>query len=165
MHLTNWRGCNKCLQSLFVWSYNTRNERGCVMKYLQGTCLCQKVKFQIPDKFEMLVGSCHASDCQKFLGSTLHEVNKVSMNDLKIIEGKELVAWYHKNEHTDLAFCRSCGSKLFSKKLKKNKRNICFDLSGDDPKRSPTLQIFAEPNEPLYQVADWMKYTARHSSN
>lgn len=123
------------------------------MKYLTGSCLCRKVKIQVPDRFDY-VGNCHCSDCRKFSGSAFATAAGVNFDDFKITEGEEFVAYYRKREDTDLGFCKSCGSSLFSKKLHTRKYNIRLGILDDAPTQKPTFHIFVDSKAPWYEITD-----------
>lgn len=123
------------------------------MKYLTGSCLCRKVKIQVPDRFDF-VGNCHCSECRKYSGSTFATAGAVDFDNFKIIEGEESVAYYHKTEDTDLGFCGNCGSSLFSKKLKTRKFNIRLGILDDAPTQKPTFHMFVGSKAPWYDITD-----------
>ena len=126
------------------------------MKYLNGSCLCNKVKIQVPDKFEY-VGNCHCSECRKFSGSAFATAAGVDFSEFRITEGDEFVAYYHKTEDTVLGFCRNCGSNLFSKKLASKKYNIRLGILDDAPTQKPAFHIFVGSKAPWYDINDDLK--------
>ena len=127
-----------------------------MMKYLAGSCLCRKVKIQVPDSFDY-VGNCHCSECRKFSSSAFATAAGVDFDDFKITEGEEFVAYYHKTENTDLGFCRNCGSSLFSKKLDSKKYNIRLGILDDVPTQKPTFHIFVGSKAPWHEITDDLK--------
>jgi len=126
------------------------------MKYLTGSCLCRKVKIQIPDKFHY-AGNCHCSECRKFSGSAFASVGVVSFDDLKVTEGEELIVYYHKTEDTDMGFCKNCGSSLFSKKLQRKVYTIRLGILDDIPTQKPSFHIFVGSKAPWYEITDELK--------
>lgn len=126
------------------------------MKYLSGSCLCGKVKIQVPDAFEY-VGHCHCSECRKFSGAAFATAGGVGLSKLKILEGESALTYYQKSEETDLAFCNACGSSLFSKKRKTNMCNIRFGVFDDVPTEKPTFHIFVGSKAPWFEITDDLK--------
>ncbi len=123
------------------------------MKYLKGSCLCQKVKIQVADRFEY-IGNCHCSECRKFSGSAFATAAGIDFEDFKIIEGKEFVSIYQKTDNTALGFCRNCGSSLFSQKTQTRKYNIRLGILDDSPTKKPTFHIFVSSKAPWYDITD-----------
>ncbi|HET9679687.1 MAG TPA: GFA family protein [Gammaproteobacteria bacterium] len=123
------------------------------MKYLTGSCLCGKVKIQIVDSFDF-VGHCHCSECQKWSGSAFATGGLVDSDDFQITSGEEFVSYYHNSEETDLGFCNSCGSSLFSKKLKRGKHVVRLGILDDAPTQRPNVHIFAASKAPWFEITD-----------
>jgi hypothetical protein len=124
-----------------------------MMKYLTGSCLCRKVKIQVPDIFDW-VGYCHCSECRKFSGSAFASAAGVDFEDFEITQGEEFVAHYHKSEDTDLGFCSNCGSSLFSKKLETKIYYILLGILDDPPAQKPASHIFVGSKAPWYEITD-----------
>jgi hypothetical protein len=123
------------------------------MKYLTGSCLCQKVKIRVPDRFDY-VGNCHCSECRKFSGSAFATAAGVGFDDFEITQGAEHIAYYHKTEDTDLGFCRHCGSSLFSRKSATKKYNIRLGILDEAPTQKPGFHIFVGSKAPWYDITD-----------
>jgi len=126
------------------------------MKYLTGSCLCQKIKIQVPDTFDY-AGHCHCSECRKFSGSAFSSAAGVDFDNFKITEGEEFVTHYHKTENTCLGFCKNCGSSLFSKKLSRKKYNIRLGILDDAPTQEPTFHIHVGSKASWYEISDNLK--------
>lgn len=120
---------------------------------LTGSCLCGKVRIQVPDKFAY-VGNCHCSECRKFSGSAFATAAGVAFDDLEITQGQEFVSIYHKTEETDLGFCSNCGSSLFSWKPRRQIYNIRLGMLDDSPAQKPTFHIFVGSMAPWYEITD-----------
>lgn len=123
------------------------------MRYLTGSCLCKKIKIQVPDQFDF-VGNCHCSECRKFSGSAFASAAGLDADDFKVLDGEDWIAYFHKTDETDLGFCRNCGSSLFSKKLRTNKYNIRLGILDDMPTQTPGFHIFAGSKAPWYEIND-----------
>lgn len=123
------------------------------MKILNGTCLCGKVTIQIPDSFEYM-GNCHCSECRKFSGSDYAPVGGIASENFHISSGEEDITYYNKTEETDLAFCSSCGSSLFSRKKKGKKHNVRLGILNDIPANSPSFHIFTGSKAQWHNICD-----------
>lgn len=123
------------------------------MKKLYGSCLCGKVQIEVPDDFEYM-GNCHCSECRKFTGSDYSSVGGLSSEKFRFKAGEDAVSIFQKSEETELAFCRICGSSLFSKKLKTNKHNIRLGILDDIPTHKPSFHIFTSSKAPWNDITD-----------
>lgn len=123
------------------------------MKHLTGSCLCGKVNVEIADHFGF-AGYCHCSECRKWSGSAFATGGLVNSGDFRIVSGEELVACYDSSEDTTLAFCRNCGSSLFSRKVKLGKYIIRLGILDDAPTQRPNVHIFAASKAPWFEITD-----------
>ncbi|OAN17999.1 ADP-ribosylglycohydrolase [Photobacterium jeanii] len=126
------------------------------MRKLSGSCLCNKVQIEVPDDFEYM-GNCHCSECRKFTGSDYSSVGGISSDKFRFIAGEEFVTIYPKSAETELAFCRCCGSSLFSHKLKTHKHNIRLGILDDVPTHKPSFHIFTASKAPWNEITDDLK--------
>ncbi len=129
---------------------------GIKMRKLSGSCLCNKVKIEVPDEFEYM-GNCHCSECRKFTGSDYSSVGGLSSDKFSFTSGEEFVRIYGKSEETELAFCSLCGSSLFSRKLKTGKHNIRLGILDDIPTHKPNFHIFTGSKAPWNEISDGLK--------
>lgn len=126
------------------------------MSSIHGSCLCGKIKIQINSAFEYM-GNCHCQQCRKFTGSDYSSVGGISSDKFSISEGEEFVTVYRKSEETELAFCKCCGSSLFSRKLTGGKHNIRLGILDSTPKNKPSFHIFVDSKAPWHQINDDLK--------
>jgi hypothetical protein len=126
------------------------------MKTLSGSCLCNQVQFEIPDDFTFM-GNCHCSQCRKFTGSDYSSVGGVPSEKFQLTAGEEFITLYRKNEETELAFCKCCGSSLFSKKLVLGLHNVRLGVLNDTPTHKPTFHIFTGSKAPWNDILDDLK--------
>lgn len=82
------------------------------MKIHKGSCLCQKVSFEVEGDFESFF-LCHCQHCQKDSGSA-YGANLFSTTALlKWIKGSEFVKNYNLSDSRHVnSFCSECGSSL-----------------------------------------------------
>jgi len=123
------------------------------MKQLKGSCLCGQVQIEVPDRFDY-VGSCHCSECRKFSGAANATAGGIDGALLKIVAGEDHISIYRKSENTELAFCRSCGSSLFSRKRDSGKCNVRLGILDDAPTQRPTFHIFTGSKAPWEEICD-----------
>ncbi len=126
------------------------------MKILDGSCLCGKVKIQVPDDFDFM-GNCHCSQCRKFTGSDYSSVGGISSEKFSFKSGEEYVTTYPKSEETELAFCKCCGSSLYSRKIAGGKHNIRLGILDSVPSHKPSFNIFVGSKAPWLEINDGLK--------
>lgn len=80
-----------------------------------GSCLCGAVRYEIAGALGPIV-LCHCSKCRKASGSAFNAVVAVSVRDYHLLSGKEAIAKYESSPGVRLAFCRQCGSSLYSER-------------------------------------------------
>ena len=123
------------------------------MKMLEGSCLCGRVRIQVPDEFEYM-GNCHCSQCRKFTGSDYSSVGGISSARFGFVQGEEEVTRYRKSADTELAFCGHCGSSLYSRKLTGGKHNIRLGILNSVPSHQPGFHIFVGSKAPWHEITD-----------
>ena len=81
------------------------------MDSLLGSCLCQKVGYEISGPVIRL-NFCHCTMCQKNHGAAFAPYLRVAKEDFTILRGEEFVASYQSSPDITRTFCRRCGSNL-----------------------------------------------------
>ncbi|MDX7876680.1 GFA family protein [Aeromonas veronii] len=123
------------------------------MKELHASCLCGAVALTLPDQFDYM-GNCHCSECRKFSGGDYASVGGLDGNKVTIVKGEETIGRYRKSAETTLAFCRHCGSSLFSQKSSSGKINLRLGVLDDVPSQRPAFHIFVGSKAPWHQIDD-----------
>jgi hypothetical protein len=123
------------------------------MKQLHASCLCGAVRLSLPDQFDYM-GNCHCSECRKFSGSDYASVGGLDGDKVTIVQGEEVLSRYQKSPETALAFCRQCGSSLFSQKRSSGKINLRLGILDDVPSQQPNFHIFVGAKAPWYRISD-----------
>ncbi|MCW8329242.1 GFA family protein [Photobacterium sp. SDRW27] len=126
------------------------------MRKLVGSCLCGEVQIEVPDEFEYM-GNCHCSECRKFTGSDYSSVGGLSSEKFNLKAGQEYVSTYQKSKETELAFCKCCGSSLYSRKITGGKHNIRLGILNDIPTHQPNFHIFVASKAPWNEITDGLK--------
>jgi hypothetical protein len=80
-----------------------------------GSCLCGAVRYKIAGALGPIV-FCHCSKCRKASGSAFNAVSPVARRDFHLLSGDDAIASYESSPGVRLAFCRHCGSSLFSER-------------------------------------------------
>jgi hypothetical protein len=81
----------------------------------KGSCLCNAVRYEISGELGPIV-FCHCSKCRKASGSAFNAVSPVARRDFRLLSGDDAIARYESSPGVRLAFCRHCGSSLFSER-------------------------------------------------
>ncbi|MFQ1693116.1 GFA family protein [Aeromonas veronii] len=123
------------------------------MKELHASCLCGAVALTLPDQFDYM-GNCHCSECRKFSGGDYASVGGLDGSKVTIVKGEEAIGRYRKSAETTLAFCRHCGSSLFSQKSSSGKINLRLGVLDDVPSQRPAFHIFVGSKAPWHQIGD-----------
>ncbi|WP_421232808.1 GFA family protein [Aeromonas jandaei] len=123
------------------------------MKQLHASCLCGTIHLTLPDQFDYM-GNCHCSECRKFSGSDYASVGGLDGSKVTVTQGEEALTRYRKSAETTLAFCRNCGSSLFSEKHSSGKINLRLGILDDVPTQSPNFHIFVGSKAPWHQIGD-----------
>jgi hypothetical protein len=82
---------------------------------LTGGCLCGGVRFEI-DAPLLSASYCHCRRCQRRSGTAASAQARTAPGSLRVVEGEGLVHFHHPPDGFDKAFCRECGSALFSRR-------------------------------------------------
>jgi hypothetical protein len=81
----------------------------------QRSCLCGAVRYEITGELGPIV-LCHCSKCRKASGSAFNAVAPVALHDFHPLSGRDAIAKYESTPGVRLAFCRHCGSSLYSER-------------------------------------------------
>ena len=82
---------------------------------ISGTCLCKKVQYE----YSGAVGTitvCHCSDCRKAQGTVSVVAVPVETAKLHWISGQSEIKEYESSPGKKRAFCRCCGTPLYSRR-------------------------------------------------
>jgi hypothetical protein len=82
------------------------------MAKLTGTCWCGGVRFEVDVPF-IRVTACHCTSCKKISGGGGTASGRARTEDVRILEGRELITSYEPDEGTVKSFCSRCGTNLF----------------------------------------------------
>lgn len=82
---------------------------------IEGSCQCRGVRFQYSGEFGTIT-ICHCSDCRKAQGTSNVIAAPVDAAAFRWLSGQELITEFESSPGKKRAFCRRCGSPLYSRK-------------------------------------------------
>ncbi len=81
----------------------------------KGSCLCGAVRYEIEGELGPIY-LCHCSRCRKASGSAFASNSPVKTEDFRVIAGHEVLTEFESSPGVFRAFCRGCGSPIYSKR-------------------------------------------------
>lgn len=121
---------------------------------LEGGCLCGGVRFRIDGKLGP-AGFCHCKQCQRASGSAFAANAPVRTRYFAIRAGADLVAEYESSPGKFRAFCRRCGSPVYSRRDSEPEiRRIRLGSLDSDPERRPLVHVHVSSKAPWYTIDD-----------
>ena len=85
------------------------------MTIITGSCQCQSVRFEYSGAFGVIT-ICHCADCRKLQVSTGVVAAPVKSGLLHWIAGRDQITEYESSPGKKRAFCRRCGTPLYSRR-------------------------------------------------
>lgn len=82
---------------------------------IEGSCQCRGVRYQYSGEFGTIT-VCHCSDCRKAQGTSNVTAAPVDVDAFRWLSGQELITEFESSPGKKRAFCRCCGSPLYSRK-------------------------------------------------
>ncbi|WP_111497532.1 MULTISPECIES: GFA family protein [Marinobacter] len=79
-----------------------------------GQCLCGGIKFEYRGRLGP-IALCHCSQCRRAQGSAFAANSPVQQVHFEIVQGQDLVKEFESRPGKYRAFCRECGSPLYSR--------------------------------------------------
>jgi len=124
------------------------------MPVLEGGCLCGGVRFRIDGKLGP-AGYCHCKECQRASGSAFASNAPARTQYFSLTSGAELVSEYESSPGKFRAFCRRCGSPIYSRRDSEPElRRIRLGSLDGDPDRRPVLHVWVSENAPWHEITD-----------
>lgn len=80
---------------------------------LKGSCLCGNIQYQYDGTLDE-ISICHCEQCRKAQGSAFAAVSPVQSSAFFILRGREYLNEYRSSPNKVRAFCRECGSAIYS---------------------------------------------------
>lgn len=82
---------------------------------IEGSCMCGGVRYQYAGDFGTIT-VCHCSDCRKAQGSSSVIAAPVDVAAFRWTRGQDLITEFESSPGKKRAFCRCCGSPLYSRR-------------------------------------------------
>ncbi len=108
------------------------------------------------------MGNCLCSECRKFTGSDYSSAGGVSSDKFTLLKGQTSVTYFEKSEATTLAFCKTCGSSLYSIKSDSGRVNVRLGALDDIPTQKPTFHIHVNSKAPWFDLDEHLVQFAEH---
>lgn len=80
---------------------------------LKGSCLCGNIQYQYDGSIDE-ISICHCEQCRKAQGSAFVAVSPIQSSAFFILRGQEYLKEYRSSLGKVRAFCRECGSAIYS---------------------------------------------------
>jgi hypothetical protein len=113
----------------------------------EGGCLCGAVRFSCEGE-PVNVRICHCRNCQKAMGSPFFARALFEQKAL-IVEGD--TASYASSAALDRVFCKTCGTRLFSRRSNGTVAGVALAVFDDRNAFAPTEHIWVS------EKMDWVK--------
>ncbi len=121
---------------------------------LEGGCLCGGVRFRIDGKLGP-AGFCHCKQCQRASGTAFAANAPARTRYFELLSGSELVTEYESSPGKFRAFCRRCGSPLYSRRDSEPElRRIRLGTLDGDPGRRPLAHVFVGSKASWFTIHD-----------
>jgi len=121
---------------------------------LEGGCLCGGVRFRVTGKLGPAV-YCHCKQCQLASGSAFAANAPVRTRYFELTSGDDLVSEYESSPGQYRAFCRRCGSPVYSRRdADPEIRRIRLGTLDSDPQRRPLAHVWVASKAPWHSIDD-----------
>jgi len=121
---------------------------------LLGSCLCGSVRFRVNGKLGP-VTYCHCEQCQRASGSAFAANAPARTTYFELTSGDNLVSEYESSPGKFRAFCRRCGSPVYSRRdAEPEIRRIRLGTLDSDPERRPLAHFWVNSKAPWHSIGD-----------
>ena len=120
---------------------------------INGSCLCQSVRYEMSNADFYPVSNCHCVNCRKVSGVAYGTYVAVKQADFRWLEGEELVTKYESSPKTWRCFCSRCGSPLAAFD-DEDIRCITLGSVDGDIGMKPEFHIYVSDKAPWFEISD-----------
>ena len=120
---------------------------------IEGSCLCQAVKYQLTDGEFFPISNCHCNNCRKAQSAAFGTYLPIRKGDFSWVQGEELVSSFESSAKTYRCFCSVCGSQLVAFDDKEIRCLAMGSIDGD-PGLRPESHIYVSQKAPWYEITD-----------
>jgi len=120
---------------------------------ITGSCLCEKVRWQVDGPLVDDMTHCHCSMCRKAHAAAFGTYVDAPADAFSWVAGEDAVVKYQSSPGLSRAFCGDCGSVVPDPSGGKNVTMAAGSLNGD-PGIRPVAHIFAPSKAPWHEITD-----------
>jgi hypothetical protein len=125
-----------------------------VAETASGSCLCGGVRFEVTLPFRRAM-HCHCSRCRKHSGAFGLTVGHIARDQVRLLEGEELIRVFRPDGGAVKAFCSVCGSSLFGGEWPEGDEvAIRFGSLDGEPGIRPGFHLFVASRAPWDELPD-----------
>lgn len=126
--------------------------RGDLARTLSGGCLCGAVQYAVRDEFRYAM-NCHCSQCRRATGSAFKPFAGIERDKLALTRGASNLTIFGEAGNHD-AFCKTCGSLLYSVVRDGAYVHVTLGTLADDPGIRPSMHIHVGSKAPWFAITD-----------
>jgi len=121
---------------------------------IEGGCLCGGVRFRLNGKLGP-AAYCHCQQCRRASGSAFAANAPARTAYFELTSGNDLVSEYESSPGKFRAFCRLCGSPIYSRRdAEPDIRRIRLGTLDSDPDRRPFAHFWVGSKAPWCSIED-----------
>lgn len=113
------------------------------MPALNGSCLCNTVRYQI-DGLDMPISHCHCHTCRKAHAAAFATTAGVLGEHFRWLAGQEALGTFESSPGKLRYFCTRCGSHLMAERPAQPHVILRVATLDDDPQLTPAAHIWTE---------------------
>ena len=121
-------------------------------RVLTGGCLCGAVQYKVRDAFRYAL-NCHCSQCRRVTGSAFKPFGGIERDKFAVTKGAKSLT-INGTPDTHDAFCKSCGSLLYSVVRDGAYVHVTYGTLADTPTMRPTAHIHVGSKAPWFTITD-----------
>ena len=121
---------------------------------LTGSCHCGAVQYEIHGELGPIV-CCHCSQCRKSQGTAFATNSPIKSADFHCVSGEEALTKYPTSPEKIRAFCKNCGSPIYSQLIDKPE-TMRLRIGTLDTKidAKPSAHIYVGSKAEWYEIND-----------
>jgi hypothetical protein len=121
---------------------------------LTGGCHCGRVAYEVHGKLGV-VTYCHCDTCRKVSGGPFLVGAPARRKYFHLVRGADAITEYESSPGKFRAFCRFCGSPLYSRRPADPETfRLRLGSIDGDPERRPAAHIFVGDKAPWFTITD-----------
>jgi len=121
---------------------------------LRGGRLCGSIQYEISGRLGP-IARCHCSQCQKASGAAFATNASVVAESSAVVRGETLLIEYQSSPGKMRAFCRRCGSPLYTTHESRPRvRRVRLGTLDGDPGAGPVAHIWVVSKAQRFQITD-----------